>query len=151
MYLIEDFIDHTTVNSSGCWEWAGRVDSDGYGKLSWRGRNGVLAHRISYAMFNGAIPNGFQIDHSCHNLDLTCDPKNCKHRRCVNPYHLCLVTPIENVSNSPFHHGSKTHCVRGHYFDESNTYINPGSGHRACRRCMYDAVRRYNQRKKANP
>ena len=48
----------------------------------------VLAHRFAYEMFVGAIPEGMQIDHLCQN------------KRCVNPEHMELVTPGENISRS---------------------------------------------------
>lgn len=46
-----------------------------------------LAHRYAYELLVGAIPDGMQIDHICHN------------RACVNPGHLRPVTRKQNMEN----------------------------------------------------
>lgn len=65
-----------------CWNWIGALDSRGYG--AFRVGRHVGAHRVSYELENGKIPNGFSLDHICHN------------RRCVNPAHLRPVTQKQN-------------------------------------------------------
>lgn len=54
-----------------CWEWQAPLDS-GYGRF-WLNGQTELAHRYSYILANGPIPDGLQIDHLCRN------------RACVNP------------------------------------------------------------------
>lgn len=47
-------------------------------------------------------------------------------------------------------HGRKTHCAKGHPYDESNTYIRPNSnGHRHCRKCMVEWSRDYQRRQRS--
>lgn len=66
--------------NSGCWLWAGADNGGGYGKF-----RGKYAHRVSYEMRNGAIPEGLHLDHLCR---VPC---------CVNPDHLEPVTNQENA------------------------------------------------------
>ena len=66
-----------------CWVWQGPPDRTGYGRIKDILRT-PLAHRVSYAMLKGAIPNGLDVLH-------TCDV-----RLCVAPHHLYLGTDVEN-------------------------------------------------------
>lgn len=54
--------------NSGCWIWTGWLASNGYGYhmilSKW-----FLAHRLSYELHNGPIPNGLELDHLCRDTD----------------------------------------------------------------------------------
>lgn len=118
---------------SECWEWAGPVNEHGYGQT---GRSvapdaGGLAHRIAYWILVGPVPDGLVLDHLCRN------------RRCVNPGHLEPVTQRENVlrGRGPVsRNAAKTHCPKGHPYDEANTYWTT-SGGRQCKTCHREAER----------
>ena len=71
----------------GCWLWTGARTANGYGTMSAGGRYGatLLAHRLAYEWYRGAIPDGLQIDHLC------------RVRHCVNPWHLEAVTQEVNL------------------------------------------------------
>jgi hypothetical protein len=71
--------------STGCWNWTGRRNSEGYG-LYLVANVRVYAHRASYEAAHGSIPNGHEIHHVCAN------------KRCVNPAHLQAVTRKEHVA-----------------------------------------------------
>lgn len=71
------------VTESGCWLWTGAVDFSGYGTAFYK-RKQTRAHRASYEIHFGPIPNGLTIDHLCR---VKC---------CVNPAHLEAVTLREN-------------------------------------------------------
>jgi hypothetical protein len=70
--------------STGCWLWKGYRDKKGYGQVRHHGR-AHWAHRVAYAIFNGCIPDGMTIHHTCHNPG------------CVNPEHLTTATVAENA------------------------------------------------------
>lgn len=112
------------IEVADCWHWLAGVDYDGYGIFSFEGRD-VRAHRWIYMQLVGDIPADLQIDHLCRNTG------------CVNPDHLEPVPCRVNVHRSaspPAHNYAKTHCLRGHPFDEVNTYWF-GPGYRMCREC----------------
>lgn len=70
--------------SGSCWKWTAAKNNDGYGYFSARGYS-ARAHRWSFELANGPIPQGLVLDHLCRN------------RSCVRPDHLELVTVQENV------------------------------------------------------
>lgn len=72
---------------SGCWLWTGAVYHPGtqfeYGALRANGKT-IGAHRLSYQLFRGEIPEHL---HCCHKCDTPL---------CCNPDHLFLGTNKEN-------------------------------------------------------
>ena len=74
--------------NTGCWLWAGEVNNKGYGVVS-RGRgHRMYAHRLSYSLNIGPIPDGMQVLHRCDTPP------------CVNPNHLRLGTHRENLAEA---------------------------------------------------
>jgi hypothetical protein len=86
-----------------CWDWAGAKDSRGYGKIGFENKT-LLTHRVSYTIYNGEIPIGLSILHSCDNPS------------CVNPAHLRAGTCSENIQEA-FDKGRKVQPIM---FGEKN-------------------------------
>src|SRR6266511_556070 len=114
------------VPESGCWLWEKASNQDGYGHI-WNGETVVYAHRVSYELIHGPIPDVLFIDHIC------CVPT------CVNPSHLRLVTPSESLRIGKRRNVSQ--CKNGHLYTPSNTYIN-SNGQRECLICKRTRGRR---------
>ena len=108
-----------------CWEWLG-TKKKGYGYLHSREANRkwkTRAHRFSYELHNGPIPDGLVVCHTCDNPG------------CVNPAHLWLGTDEDNVADRLVKGRSARHlgranpmskldekAVRAIRFDESGSH-----------------------------
>jgi hypothetical protein len=109
--LLIRLLSKVSVNKeTGCWEWTAAREVRGYGMLArgWKQRP-YKAHRLSYELFVGAIPEGLVIRHKCDN---PC---------CINPKHLEPGTQKDN---------SKDASTRGRLNQKSLLNLHPGcKGH----------------------
>lgn len=128
--------DFIVNEQTGCWEWQGWRDRQGYGGTWLNGRS-ARAHRVVYEQHRGPIPVGLTLDHLC------------RVTRCVNPDHLEPVTVLENIRRSPSAVGRALRtgrCIRDHEFNDENTHIS-STGQRVCRAC---GRTRYHEKKAAS-
>lgn len=116
---------------TGCYTWTS-YGANGYGQITVpksiagkKSRRG--AHRITYELVVGPVPDGLQLDHLCRN------------RACINPDHLEPVSLAENLhrGEGDSHRVARTGvCLRGHALTSENTMTNRRTGKRRCRCCF---------------
>lgn len=142
--LSAKFWSRVTPQPDGCWHWTGSVGDDGYGKFS-ISRSPVSrreqAHRTIYRALIGGIPDGFTIDHACH--DNTCGKvgRECPHRRCLNPDHLRVMGRGQNAARR-YLEGDR--CPSGHRYD----HVIGATGHRVCTTCRRGNAARSKMRRR---
>ena len=103
MTMLEKLLSLVAVQDNGCWMFLGPWNSHGYGHLSYDGHI-YRAHRASWELHNGPIPEGHCVLHRCDN------------RYCVNPEHLFLGTLKDNADDMR----SKERDTYGENFGENN-------------------------------
>lgn len=117
-----------TIKVNDCWVWNFSKTASGYGQVYFaKLKRPVVAHRAMLFALGKEIPSNMEVDHLC------------RERLCINPDHLEIVTPLENVRRSvPYWKSRKTNfCRKGHPFDEINTRIfaRDGVPTQICRAC----------------
>lgn len=132
-------------DARGCWPWTGAISGTGYGLFSPPATRGVAAHRYSYELLIGVIPDGLTIDHLCFN------------RICCNPAHMEPVTRGENARRGQVNRlrrngrarpdlTERTHCKNGHEFTAENTRRVGNARH--CRECQRERSERFKRRRR---
>jgi hypothetical protein len=129
------------VQPNGCWKWIAGTgsgsESHRYGRF-WLDGDRINAHRASWLIFKGKIPDGLYV---CHKCDYTL---------CVNPDHLFVGSQAKNLDDMAkkgraFNgQGSKTACPKGHPYDEQNTYLDK-RGKRSCKQCRTEWSREHRE------
>lgn len=81
-----DVMSKLETKKNGCWEFTGAKDTYGYGNVSIDGKF-HKAHRVSYALEHGDVPDEMVVCHRCDNPP------------CCNPDHLFLGSKQDNYDD----------------------------------------------------
>ena len=126
--------------TDSCWLWTGCILWHGYGQTYWNKKK-EYAHRVSYWIRKGEIPEGLILDHLC------------RVRSCVNPDHLEAVTYQTNVRRGVGvgKRGliNEGRCINGHKYDKENTYLAPNNPYKFCRTCSKARLRKIYEKKRS--
>ena len=84
--ILPDYFWQRVDQSDDCWMWQGYKNNYGYGLIGTTGKK-TQAHRYSYTLAYGPIPDGLWVLH------------HCDQPACVRPDHLFLGTTQDNTAD----------------------------------------------------
>jgi hypothetical protein len=104
------------VKQPGCWRWNAHKMKKGYGRVSVLGVK-ILAHRFSWMIHYGKIPNGMGVLHRCDNPE------------CVRPDHLFIGTVMDNIRDRDRKGRQVTVGGKNHWSAKHPELVKRGSKH----------------------
>lgn len=84
--ILSDLLKHTSLKEeTGCMEWKGCFNTDGYARMGYKGSSNIKVHRFVKELHYGKDITGLVVRHTCDNI------------KCINPEHLLTGTPVDNI------------------------------------------------------
>ena len=124
-----------------CWIFPRALTDKGCTRVYFEGKQ-IHTHQASYITFVGQVPEGKNLDHTCHKPEICDGGVGCSHRACINPSHLEPVTFVENIlrgAGPSAKNSRKKLCHKGH-----KLFFDPHLGHRRCKTCARESrLRRF--------
>jgi HNH endonuclease len=72
--------------TDSCWRWTANKNNKGYGMIYWgKYARKCVAHRVSWELHYGVVPEGYEVTHKCDNPE------------CTRPDHLVARTHRDNM------------------------------------------------------
>lgn len=84
--MLKEKLESNLVPNGECQEWQGATNNKGYGMIN-TGEKTETVHRVAYKLYNGEIPEGMKVRHTCDN------------RICAARGHLILGTSQDNSND----------------------------------------------------
>lgn len=169
---LDRFMATVVAHADGCWFTDRHRNHHGYVAIAIRARdNGKrywLAHRLTYETFIADVPDGFELDHLCRNrwcinpthLEAVTAKENVSRgllgalltpdvRRRLGDRSRGKSRPWTKewkdriVAAQRKRGAERTHCPRGHTYDEANTYLQ--NGRRSCLTCRREYYWRHKE------
>lgn len=127
---IEERFWKYVVKTDGCWKWTGAKRYAGYGFLIQLDRTNISAHRLSWIIHNGQIPNEMYVCHHCDNTECTrpdhlflgtakdntndmfSKNRDWKHKGIKHPMHILTEDQVSFIKSYPVYYGSGTELAK---------------------------------------
>lgn len=135
--VITRILQKRIIDEKGCWNFTGKTNDGGYGLIKYKGKR-VTVHKIFFKLLKpDEYKDNLLVCHSCNN------------RLCFNLYHTYMGTHLDNYKDSVkagttvLGVVAKTHCPKGHEYNQESTKTDPKTGNKQCKICYIEYQKQY--------